>query len=143
MFVIAAIVTAAFYFILDYFNTANIIPSTISVTTSFLAVYLTFRRSAYFSLAYAANDIVLIILWGLASLYDMAYIAVVVCFVAFFANDIYGFLSWKRMKVKQRGQEKGRDYFDVTYGGLGKIDFKRTKPLGYGDECCDFHFLRK
>ena len=33
--VITCIVTVIFYFILKYFNTANIIPSTISVTTSF------------------------------------------------------------------------------------------------------------
>lgn len=50
------------YFILRAFNTANIIPGTISVTTSFVAVYLTFRRSPYFALAYAANDVVLIVL---------------------------------------------------------------------------------
>ena len=101
MFVPAVIFTAVFYLILNYFNTANIVPSTISVTTSFLAVYLTFRRSPYFSLAYAANDIVLIILWTLASLYDERYIAVLVCFVAFLINDIYGFVSWQKMKVKQ------------------------------------------
>ena len=60
--------------------------TTISITTSFLAVYLTFRRSTYFALAYAANDIVLIILWVWASIYDVRYISVVVCFVAFFVN---------------------------------------------------------
>lgn len=59
MFLPAAGFTLVFYWILNYFHTANIIPSTISITTSFLAVYLTFRRSSYFSLAYAANDIVL------------------------------------------------------------------------------------
>ena len=96
------VITFIFYFILDYFNTVNIIPSTISVTTSFLAVYLTFRRSLYFALAYAANDIVLIILWILASLYDIRYISVVVCFVAFLVNDIYGFISWRKMKNRQQ-----------------------------------------
>ena len=94
-------ITLLFYFILEYFNTANVIPSTISVTTSFLAVYLTFRRSPYFALAYAANDIVLIILWVLASIYDIRYISVIVCFVVFFANDMYGFTSWQRMKIRQ------------------------------------------
>ena len=62
MFVLTLIITAIFYFILKYFNTTNLIPSTISVTTSFLAVYLTFRRSPYFALTYALNDIVLIYL---------------------------------------------------------------------------------
>ena len=96
-----AVITVLFYFILAHFNTANIVLSTISVTTSFLAVYLTFRRSPYFALAYAANDIVLIVLWVLASLCDIRYISVVVCFVAFFANDIYGYLSWQKMKKRQ------------------------------------------
>ena len=101
MLILTAIVTLVFYFILKSFHTANLLPSTISVTTSFLAVYLTFRRSPYFAAAYAANDIVLIILWSLASITDMHYISVVVCFIAFGANDIYGFISWKKMKERQ------------------------------------------
>ncbi len=35
------------------------------------------------------------------------------------------------------------DVDDVTYGGLKKIGFSRTKTLGYGGDCCDFHFFRK
>lgn len=102
MIVASIIITAIFYFVLELFHTANILPSTISVTTSFLAVYLTFRRSPYFALAYAANDVVLIILWVLASMEDTRYISVVVCFAAFLVNDIYGFLSWQSMKKKQK-----------------------------------------
>jgi len=101
MWILTVIVTVIFYFILEHFNTANILPSTISVTTSFLAVYLTFRRSPYFALAYAANDIVLIVLWVLASISYIRYISVVVCFVAFLFNDIYGFVSWQGMKKRQ------------------------------------------
>lgn len=101
MFILSLVVTAAFYFALEHFNTANIVPSTVSVTTSFLAVYLTFRRSEYFALAYAANDVVLIILWCLASVEDRSYISVVVCFLAFLINDLYGFLSWRKMHKKQ------------------------------------------
>lgn len=101
MWIATVAVTFIFYFVLRYFNTANIIPSTISVTTSFLAVYLTFRRNPYFALAYAANDIVLIVLWMLASIFDMRYTSVAVCFVAFLFNDIYGFISWQEMKKRQ------------------------------------------
>lgn len=104
MLIFAIIVTFIFYLILNKFNTANILPSTISVTTSFLAVYLTFRRSPFFALAYAANDIVLIILWVLASTSDTRYISVVVCFAAFWINDIYGFLNWKRIKDRQTSE---------------------------------------
>ena len=101
MWLATALVTIVFYFILDHFGTANIIPSTLSVTTSFLAVYLTFRRSPYFALAYAANDVILIVLWTLASISDARYISVAVCFVAFLFNDLYGFISWQRMKKRQ------------------------------------------
>ncbi len=102
MLFLSVVVTAVFYFVLKYFGTANIIPSTLSVTTSFIAVYLTFRRSPYFSAAYAANDIVLIVLWVLASMINTKYISVTVCFTAFLINDIYGFISWKRMEKRQR-----------------------------------------
>ena len=101
MWLATAVVTAVFYFILDFFGTANIVPSTLSVTTSFLAVYLTFRRSPYFALAYAANDLVLILLWMLASAADLSYVSVVVCFVVFFFNDVYGFISWRKMQLRQ------------------------------------------
>ena len=102
MWVVAAIVTVAFYFVLDAFNTANIVPSTISVTTSFVSVYLTFRRGQFFALGYAANDVVRIVLWVLASIADARYISAVVCFAAFLVNDIYGFLSWRKMKERQK-----------------------------------------
>ena len=101
MWIATVIVTIIFYFILDRFHTANIIPRTISVTTSFLAVYLTFRRSPYYAIGYAANDIVLIVLWVLAALDDKSYISVVVCFTAFLANDVYDFFSWRKMEKRQ------------------------------------------
>ncbi len=102
MLVLSLVVTCLFYHILKYFNTVNLLPSTLSVTTSFMAVYLTFRRSPYFALAYAANDIVLIILWSLASVEDTSYISVVVCFTVFCVNDLYGFFNWKKMEKKQK-----------------------------------------
>jgi len=101
MYLATAVVTLGFYFILKYFKTANIIPSTLSVATSFVAVYLTFRRSPYFALAYAANDVVLIVLWTLAAVEDISYLSVIICFIMFLFNDLYGFVSWKRMEKRQ------------------------------------------
>lgn len=102
MVVLTVVVTVAFYFVLKTFNTANLIFSTLSVTTSFIAVYLTFKRSSFFALAYACNDIVLIILWILATLKDNSYFSVVICFFVFLVNDIYGFISWIKMENNQR-----------------------------------------
>ena len=101
MLVLTAAVTFIFYFILEAFDTANILPSTLSVATSFAAVYLTFRRSPFFALAYAANDVVLIVLWTLAALDNITYISVIVCFALFLVNDLYGFVSWRKMEKRQ------------------------------------------
>jgi nicotinamide mononucleotide transporter PnuC len=101
MLLLSFIVTVAFYFILEHFNTANLIPSTLSITTSFIAAYLTFRRSPYFAFAYAINDVILIVLWTLATIKDISYLSVLVCFVVFLFNDTYGFTRWKIMQKRQ------------------------------------------
>lgn len=101
MLLLTAVVTCILYFILVTFHTANLIPSTISITTSFLAVYLTFRRSAFYAIAYAANDIVLIILWVMATILQITCLSVVICFIMFLVNDIYGFINWSKMKKRQ------------------------------------------
>jgi nicotinamide mononucleotide transporter PnuC len=100
--VLTILVTVLFYFILNFFGTANLLPSTLSVTTSFLASYLTFRRSPFYALAYAANDLVLIVLWILAALEDPSYIPMILCFAMFFLNDTYGFVNWQRMQKRQK-----------------------------------------
>ena len=104
MLCLSLVVTVIFYFILKFFGTSNLLFSTLSITTSFMAVYLTARRSPFYALAYALNDIVLIILWTLATLSDITYVSVIICFVVFLANDIYGFCAWQKMKKRQ---EKG------------------------------------
>ncbi len=101
MLILTAPVTVAFYFILDRFGTANLVPSTISVTTSFIAVYLTFRRSEFYALAYAANDLILIVLWVMAAISDISYLSVIICFAMFLINDLYGFISWRKMGKRQ------------------------------------------
>ena len=103
LIVLDIVVTVVFYFILRYFDTANLFLSTLSITTSFGAAYLTMRRSPHYALWYVANDIVLILLWTMAAMKDISYISVIICFVAFLANDIYGFISWKKMQKRQNG----------------------------------------
>ncbi len=102
MIVLTLAVTIVLYFILKYFNTANLLPSTFSVTTSFVAAFLTYKRSPFFALAYATNDIVLIVLWVLATKEDISYISVIICFVVFLFNDLYSFFNWLRMQKRQQ-----------------------------------------
>ncbi|MGN1341375.1 MAG: nicotinamide riboside transporter PnuC [Oscillospiraceae bacterium] len=101
---LTAVVTAGFYFVLKFFNTAQLPVSTVSVTTSFLASALMVLRSPLYALAYAANDIVLIVLWLLASMENISDLPMVFCFAAFLANDIYGFINWRRIRKTQAGK---------------------------------------
>ena len=102
MCLLGAVTTFVFYFILRAFDTPNLLFSTLSVTTSFMAAYLTFLRSPYYGVGYGLNDIVLIVLWVLASLEDISYLPMVLCFVMFFANDMYGFYNWKKLSKIQK-----------------------------------------
>ncbi|MBQ7133085.1 MAG: nicotinamide mononucleotide transporter [Ruminococcus sp.] len=101
MCVLGVVTTVVFYFILKAFDTPNLLLSTISITTSFMAAYLTFLRSPYYGIGYGLNDIVLIILWILASIEDISYLPMVMCFVMFLLNDLYGFFNWKRLSKEQ------------------------------------------
>lgn len=102
MLVCTAVVTVLSYFLLGALGNANLVPSTVSVATSFAAAWLTMRRSRFFTLAYAVNDVVLIVLWTLAAMAQQRYIPVVVCFVMFLVNDLYGFVSWSRLQRRQQ-----------------------------------------
>ncbi len=99
--ILTIIVTTIFYFILKSLNTTNLIISTVSIKTSFTAILLTTFRSEFFALAYSLNDVVLIILWGLASITNPEYISVVICFTVFLANDLYAFYNWGKIRKRQ------------------------------------------
>ena len=108
IFLTAAIaITVAFFFVLQALNTSNLIISTVSVLTSFTAAYLTARRSRFYAICYGANDVVLIIMWSMASRENITYLPMVICFIAFFVADTYGFINWSIMNKKQKaGEEK-------------------------------------
>lgn len=103
MVIVAIVVTVVFYFILEWLENANLLVSTISITTSFVASYLTYLRSPYYAIGYSANDIILIILWIMATIESISYLPMVFCFVMFLANDLYGYYNWQRMRKRQEG----------------------------------------
>lgn len=97
----AIIITVIFYFILSFFKTPNLVMSSISVTTSFMAASLAMMRSSYYALFYAMNDLVLIVLWIFATVENKSYMPMVLCFSCFLVNDLYGFINWQKMKKEQ------------------------------------------
>ena len=100
--VLTAIATVLFYFILRALGNKSLVFSTLSVTTSFAASYLSFLRSPFYAIAYSLNDIVLIVLWILATIEKITYFPMIICFVMFLFNDLYGYYNWQRLKNKQK-----------------------------------------
>ena len=98
---LTALVTVVFYIILKWLNTPNLIVSTVSIATSFLASYMMLRRVSFYAIGFALNDIVLIVLWSIASFQDLTCLAMVACFLMFLINDLYGFIRWKMREVEQ------------------------------------------
>ncbi len=101
MLALTVVATGVFYFILRALGNVSLVISTVSVTTSFIAAYLTFLRSEFYALGYAANDVVLIVLWIIAAASDISCLPMVLCFVMFLFNDLYGFYSWRKMRKRQ------------------------------------------
>lgn len=100
----AIAVTVSFFFILRAFDTANLIVSTVSVATSFVALYLMILRIPFYAVAFILNDLVLITLWSLACVTSLNYVALVVCFSIFLVNDTYTFICWTRRGKKQNAE---------------------------------------
>ena len=107
--IISIIVTIGFYFLLKLLKTNNLIISTVSVFTSFLASVLTLKRSKFYALGYASNDCICIVLWIIASLDDIENVSIVTCFAAFLLNDIYGFINWNKLEKIQYDKEKNNN----------------------------------
>lgn len=102
---VTVLVTFMFYFILKLLDTNELMISTISLTASLVASYLMLRRSSNYAIAFVINDIILITLWGIACVNDIALLPMVVTFMVFFVNDIYGFISWKKREKEQYKKE--------------------------------------
>lgn len=103
LFLFAAIlISIGFYFVLNALHTVNLVISTVSVFTSFIASYLTARRNRFYAVGYGLNDIVLIVMWSMASYEDITYLPMAICFFAFFITDTYGFINWSRMNKQQK-----------------------------------------
>ncbi len=102
--VLAVVITTAFFFILRAFNTKNLIVSTISVATSFIALYLMILRVPAYAAAFMLNDIVLVCLWSFACAENINYLPMVVCFSIFLINDLYTFICWTKRRKTQSAE---------------------------------------
>lgn len=95
-------VTIAFYFILKSLDTSQVIVSTISIIPSAMAAYLLLKRNNFYSLAYVANDIILITLWSITVFQSgISNLPIVINFICCFIIDFYGFINLQKELKKQ------------------------------------------
>lgn len=92
----------SFYLLLKSLNTSALIISTFSLADSLIASYLLFRRSSNYAIAFIINDIILILLW-LTTLTNgkIIHLPIVITFMIFLINDIYGLIIWKKREKLQ------------------------------------------
>lgn len=103
LFIVTLFVTVGFYYLLKALNTSALLISTISLIDSFIATYLLYRRCSNYALSYIVNDIILIGLWSFSLKNNgIAYLPMILSFIVFLVNDIYGFISWKKREKEQK-----------------------------------------
>lgn len=83
------------YILLGYFDTEQLLVSTLSMVTSLFGTYLIVRRSKFSFLFYIMNDILLLILWA-SPIFVGNYLLLPMLVepIAMFMNDIYGWHRW-------------------------------------------------
>ena len=96
------LIAVSFLYILRAFGTVNAEIGAVSVSLNSAAAFMKIARNPYFPLVYGVNDLVLITLWVLASLSDSANLPMVACFLGFLVSDLYAWISWRKMKARQR-----------------------------------------
>ena len=99
--IVGIITFIAIYYLLKYFNTNELLVSTISVINSLFATYLQVRRSKYCFCFYILNDFTLLILWGIpVILGNLLVLPMIFEPIVNLINDLYGFQSWNKLENK-------------------------------------------
>ena len=95
----------AFYFLLKYFNTEQLIPSTLSILFTSLACYFVARRSGFGFIMYLLSDICLIIMWGSLIFWSNTYfIPIFINSILFLILDTYSFIKWNKIYRNQQNE---------------------------------------
>lgn len=96
------VVFIGLYNLLKYFNTSELLVSTLSMIASSLAIYLLVRRSKYSFIFYLLNDIISIILWVLPVIAgNFLLIPMVIDPLSLLISDTYGSFNWNKMEKEQ------------------------------------------
>ena len=91
------------YYLLKFFNTNELVISTVSVVLTLYAMYFLVRRSKYSLVIYLFCDITLILLWWIYIFKGNAgFVPLLLNSIILFVNDLYGFCNWRRVEKLQK-----------------------------------------
>lgn len=101
--IISLIVGVGVYFLLDYFNTYQVLLSTLSVTTSAIACYIVMRRNGYGFIFYIANNIISMSMWILLVInnHDLTQIITFFNYITYFMLNVRGVFNFAKLKKQQ------------------------------------------
>jgi nicotinamide mononucleotide transporter PnuC len=96
------VLSVAMYYLLLILNTSEVMVSTIALLATLIATYLSYRRSAYYAVAYLIADGIRVGLWCISLFQgESMHLPTMLCFVMFIVSDIYGLIHWDREKNRQ------------------------------------------
>ena len=110
LIIVSLIVGVGIYFLLDYFNTYQVVLSTLSVITSAFAYYIVMRRNGYGFIFYIANNIFCMLLWILLVINnnDLTQIITFFNFIIYTVMNTRGIFNFIRLK-----REQNRDSYAI------------------------------
>lgn len=106
LILIDLVISIAFYFILDYFETPYLIFATISVFFTSMANYLLLRKSFYMFFVFIATNATMILIWlmpiieGVEKNFETIPMLVLLCFYTI--SNILGIVNWRKRKVSDK-----------------------------------------
>lgn len=99
LLIVNVVLFVGLYFLLKYFNTSQLLVSTLSMNINLSATYLLVRRCKYSFVFYLLNAFILLFLWGLPVLDgDYKLLPMVFDALLLIANNIYGTIKWMKQK---------------------------------------------
>lgn len=107
---IALVLSVPFYFLLANINTEMPFCSTLSLSSSCLAAYFMLKRTDFFSIIFAFDDLFLIILWSVKMFNDdISCMPTLLVCLGLFISDFYSAISWKkRSNCTRREMQNGK-----------------------------------
>lgn len=100
---IGVLMSVGIYFLLDHFNTSELVLSTISVVTSAIAFYIVMRRNSYGFIFFIINNLTCLTMWVLVvvNYNDFSQIVTFFNYIFYLVINVGGLFNFAKLKKEQ------------------------------------------